>query len=197
MACARRLIHVPILHAPADMGTAAAELEAAYVARLGRRHWDQHLALLGGFWPAVRAALDKEDLDYRHVDLYQDGLPVCGREPRIVAQAAAGGSANYRLLADLAARGAALVGTEAPGLLLEEYRRVQAALHPAAGRAPQPASPSDLLARRDAYIARRIGSTLSWQRTGILFLGVMHRIELLLPTDIVVTHLALPSDPRP
>ena len=127
-------MHVPILHAPSDMGSMGPALGAAYVERFGRRHWDQHLALLEGFWPAVGAALEQLGLDYPRVLLYQDGLPVCGRELEIVKAAAAQGSANYQLLADLAGRGATLLGTEDPRLLLEEYRQLQAALKGGRGR---------------------------------------------------------------
>jgi hypothetical protein len=41
------------------MGTMGEGLEAAYIERFGRRHWDEYLALLEGFWPAVRAGLEQ------------------------------------------------------------------------------------------------------------------------------------------
>jgi len=131
----RRLIHVPIIHSPADMGSMGAELAAACIERLGRRHWDDYVAVLATFWQSIRAGLDGLGLDYSRVDLYQDGLPVlrssgqvCGKELEIVKAAAAKGSENYQLILDLISRGATLMGTEDPKLLLEEYRNVQAAL---------------------------------------------------------------------
>ena len=192
---ARELILVPILHSPADMGTIAADLEAAYVERLGRRHWDEYLALLEDFWQEVRAEIERLSLDYRRVDLYQDGLPVCGRELEIVEKAAAAGSENHQLLLDLAARGATLTGTEDPKLLLEEYYNVKTALPAHLGQtcsAEQIRNPprhEQALSQRDAYIGRRIGQSLRPGRTGVLFLGMMHDVEPFLPTDIVVTRL--------
>lgn len=177
-------------------------LEAAYVERLGRRHWDEYLALVAGFWPAVRAGLEELDLDYREADLYQDGLPLCGRELEIVQEAAAGGSENHQLLLDLVARGATLVGTEDPNLLLEEYHHVKAALTnaPAAAGplepARQAARANEMLSKRDAFIGRRIGHSLRPGRTGVLFLGMMHKVEVFLPSDIVVRRLIPPVSRR-
>jgi hypothetical protein len=195
---ARQIILVPILHAPADMGTMAADLEAAYVERLGRRHWDEYLALIQDFWQEVAAEMERLGLDYGRVNLYQDGLPVCGRELEIVEKAAAAGSQNHQLLLSLAARGATVIGTEEPRLLLEEYHNVQAALTrgagatgsglPRSGQAPQ----GPTMARRDAYIGQRIGRSLGPGRTGILFLGMMHNVESFLPADVVVRRLVPP-----
>ena len=196
---ARQLILVPILHSPADMGTMAADLEAACVERLGRRHWDEYLALLENFWQEVRAEIERLSLDYRRVDLYQDGLPVCGRELEIVEKAAAAGSENHQLLLDLVARGATLMGTEDPKLLLDEYRNVKSALARGAGKADpvQPINPPSpqgrAMAGRDAYIGRRIGQSLRPGRTGVLFLGMMHNVESFLPADMVVRRLVPPA----
>ena len=71
---ARQLIQVPIVHSPPDMGTLGESLEAAYVERFGRRHWDEQVALVAEFWKSVRAALDELDLDYDRIDLFQDGF---------------------------------------------------------------------------------------------------------------------------
>jgi len=176
-------------------------LEAAYVERFGRRHWEEFRALVDGFWPMVRANLDALSLDYHRVDLYQDGLPVCGRELEIVQKAAAAGSDNHSLLLDLLAKGAALMGTEDPSLLLEEYRRVQSALKPngggparfaPAGPAAQASQGREMLNTRDAYIGGRIGQTLLPRRTGLLFLGMMHDVESHLPEDIIVRRVIPP-----
>ena len=192
---ARHLIDVPVLHSPADMGTMADDLEAAYIERFGRRHWDEYLALLEDFWQTVRAGLERLGLDYHRVDLYQDGLPVCGRELEIVEKTAATGSENHQLLLELMARGATLMGTEDPKLLLEEYRNVKTALKDGPGKACSPEQTRqasryrETLSKRDAYIGRRIGHSLQPGRTGLLFLGMMHDVESFLPADIVVRRL--------
>jgi hypothetical protein len=194
----RQLIHIPLIHAPADMGTMAQGLEAVYVDRFGRRRWQEQVALAERFWRAVRRELESLCLDYARVDLYQDGLPVCGRELDIVREAARS-SENFRLLLKLADQGATVIGTEDPAMLLEEYRAIQAAAQPAANPAsPKPTVAKDstrlpvrpaqptLLDRRDAYIAARIGRTLQPGRVGLLFLGMLHNIREHLPPDVVV-----------
>jgi len=211
----RQLIHIPLIHAPADMGTMAQRLEAVYVDRFGRRRWQEQVALAERFWRAVRRELESLGLDYARVDMYQDGLPVCGKEAQIVRAAAGQGSENHQLLVDLMARGASLVGTEDTRLLLEEYQDLQAAVGRAlpaekaspGGRETPPAAQRRgfedeqdegraatarhlvRLAERDAYIGRRIGTTLQPGRTGLLLLGMAHAIEPHLPGDIVVSRL--------
>ena len=191
----RQLIHVPILHSSADMGSLQEGLEAVYVEQFGRRRWEEHVVLIEKFWQTVHAELDGLDMDYHRVDLYQDGLPVCGKEFQIAEETAAKGSENYQLLIDLIARGATLMGTEDPSLLLQEYRSIKESLakklvkdHSAIATS---AGSAEILTKRDAYIGRRIGETHAPGRTGILFLGVMHRVEAYLPEDIIVTHLRM------
>jgi len=177
------------------MGSMAEGLASAIINRFGRRHWDDYLAMLDGFWQAVRAEIEGLGLDYQQVDLYQDGLPVCGKELELVEKAAAAGSENHKLLLDLMARGATLMGTEDPKLLLDEYRDVKVALRDSLGVSSSPGQPvaasrcKETLSRRDAYIGERIGESLRPGRTGILFLGMMHNVEPFLPADIVVTRL--------
>ena len=169
---ARRLVHVPILHSPADMGSMGEGMASAIIDRFGRRRWDEYLALLDGFWQTVRTGLEELGLDYRQVDLYQDGLPVCGKELDLVKRAAAAGSENHQLLLDLVARGATLMGTEDPKLLLDEYRDVKVALKDGIGGTFSPRQPAgvsrhkETLSKRDAYIGRRIGESLRPGRMG-------------------------------
>ena len=111
--------------------------------------------------------------------VYQDGLPVCEHEQEIVAELAEAGSRNHRLLLSLQARGAVLMGTESPELLVEEYQLASAAL--AQGRASPAKMRRDrlrdtLLERRDRYVADRINETLGAGETGILFMGMLHEV---------------------
>ena len=63
--------------------------------------------------------------------------------------------------------------------------RRQAAREPEAARAPAPGA-QDLLTRRDAFMAKRIGETLPPGATGILFVGALHDVARFLPEDISV-----------
>jgi len=191
----RQLIHIPILHCPADMGTLREGLEDAYVKQFGRRRWKEHVVLIEEFWQTVRTELEELDLNYHCVDLYQDGLPVCGKELQIAEETAAKGSENYQLLMELVAKGATLIRTEEPKLLLQEYRSIKKGLasklgkdHSAMGAS---AGSAEILTKRDAYIGQRIGKTLMPGRTGILFLGMMHKVDLHLPGDILIMSLNL------
>ncbi len=192
----RRLIHVPIIHAPADLGSAAKRLEGQFKDSYGSDSWEEHLRAVEQFWDLIRQKVLALPLEYSRVKLYQDGLPECGRELEIVRDLANpnSGSQNYRLLYELYQKGGQIMGTENGELLVEEYNclRHRLAHSPAEapGQTPTPDSLYDeLVARRDAHIAKRIDSTLGSGETGILFIGAAHRILDLLASDIVVTSL--------
>ena len=72
-------------------------------------------------WQDLKERIEALRLDYSHVQLYQDGLPNCGREIDIVRDLAKAGSINHQILLSAMERGAALTGTESPELLLKEY----------------------------------------------------------------------------
>jgi hypothetical protein len=117
-------------------------------------------------------------------------LPVCGHEQEIVSELAEAGSRNHRLLLNLQSRGALLMGTESPELLLEEYQLASAAL---AGRVSDAKIRRDrlrdtLLERRDRYIADRINRTLGTGETGILFMGMLHEVARSLNADVLVAY---------
>jgi hypothetical protein len=127
-------------------------------------------------------------LDYRRVRIYQDGLPVCGKEEAIVQELAEAGSLNHQLVRELTGRGAVLVGTEDPQLLIREYqlqrRRLGAeangetppSLHGQDARATSDEA-ARILAARDRFIAERIAATLQDGETGLLFLGAAHPLD--------------------
>lgn len=181
----RALIHFPIIHSLQDLG----KLGEAVSGTRTEEQAQKHAALIDNFWSAVEEAVDDLDLDCSRVRLYQDGLPVCGRESAIVTDLAATGSRNHLLLQALARRGATIMGTESPQLLLEEYELMKQLLQPLADQAvPCQTLARSLLSRRDAFIARRIDETLQAGEIGLLFLGLMHAIEEKLPPDITLIH---------
>ena len=195
MSGARRLIYVPIIHDLADMGTKAEPLKQAFIGRFGNERWERHRAVIAEVWGGIRRKLLNRELPWDRVRIYQDGLPVSGRELEIARDVAAQGSQNYRLVLELVGKGATLMGTESPDLLLQEYRLItrMVTAHPLAE--PDTASPDsraearELLRARDAYIAHRVSDTLGEAGVGVLFLGMMHQVDQLLPTDIAVEFL--------
>ena len=188
----RTLVIIPIIHTEQDMGSLLSEIKREYVSRYGLAQWDSHLNSIAEIWDGIRRMILDFDLPYASVRLFQDGLPLCGKEAEIVRDVAARGSKNHQLLAELAGRGARLMGTEDPQLLLQEYQFLQGALRDMQseeGEQRWKQQSQRLLADRDQFIAARINDTLLPNEIGLLFLGMAHQIEPMLSSDILVRHL--------
>ncbi len=204
----RRLVHIPIVHTETDLGGLNRPVQREGLRILGTRAWRSRLKAIDTMWAEIEALIEHREFCYERVRLYQDGLPVCGREPEIVADLAKKGSLNHRLLQRLIEKGASLMGTESAELLLEEYERAKVAARSAiaghsrgargprgSGRGPARLPADPLLSRRDRFIAARINSTLREGETGILFLGMLHSLDNLLAEDIEVVYVSrLPSN---
>jgi hypothetical protein len=220
----RRLIYVPIVHTAADLGTPAEAVKHEHVRRHGRGEWLRTRRLIDEVWEGLRSRLLALGLNYNRVRIYQDSLPVCGRELDIVREVAQRGSRNYALIMELLERGASVEGTESPSLLREEYDRIQSAIStdsvacgrtrrglPAEGlavagelspetnsTAPRPPDQAReeyaregerILRQRDEFISRRIDESLKEEEVGILFIGLLHRVDRFLPPDVEVQYL--------
>lgn len=191
----RTLIVIPILHTEQDMGSLREQVKQEYVTRYGHEKWAEHLKSIDEVWSGIRRMIAELKLPYVSVRLYQDGLPQCNKEADIVKDVAARGSKNHLILVELMEKGAQLMGTEDPQLLLQEYQFLQGAL---GGKQnleqdnQQKEQSRRLLSERDRFIAGRINTTLSSGEVGLLFLGMAHSVEPLLNADILVRHL-LPS----
>ena len=193
----RRLIHVPIVHSQADLGPIQERVRQAYLEKGGEDAWKASREALAEFWNAMEIAMDRLPVDCTKVRLYQDGLPVCGLEEKIVHDLAGQGGANYRILLKLAERGAIIEGTEDPDLLRKEYELIMAGVHAGTGSLGGDIAKDgnaevlrDLLDRRDRFVAQRIDKTLQAGETGILFLGALHRAAAMLPNTIQVISLS-------
>ncbi len=190
----RTLIVIPIIHTEQDMGSLLEQIKQEYVTRYGHEKWTEHLKSIDEVWSGIRQMIAALELPYANVRLYQDGLPLCGKEADIVKEVAARGSKNHQLLVELMEQGARLVGTEDPDLLLQEYQFLQGTL--GGGEQDHEKQREDqsrrLLSGRDRFIAGRINATLSAGEIGLLFLGLAHSVEPLLDADILVRQL-LPS----
>lgn len=190
----RTLIVIPIIHTEQDMGSLLVQIKQEYVTRYGHEKWTEHLKSIDEVWIGIRQMIAALELPYASVRLYQDGLPLCGKEADIVKDVAAQGSKNHQLLIELMEQGARLMGTEDPRLLLQEYQFHQGVL---GGGSPGYENQREnqsrrLLSERDRFIAERINATLSAGEIGLLFMGLAHSVEPLLHADILVRHL-LPS----
>ena len=179
----RVLIYVPIVHSEADLGSLLDDVRRGFAAAYGEDAWKRRAAAVEAMWTGLADRLSAMPLEWSRVRLYQDGLPVCGREMDIVRDVAAAGSRNHQLLLALIEKGATLMGTEDAQLMVREYRRNQALVRaameelPASDLAALQQEGQTILAERDAYIARRISDTLKAGETGIAFLGMLHRVD--------------------
>lgn len=184
----RRLIYVPIIHTEVDMGSLAESFKKEYMKKYGTHKWEQHLKKINDLWTGIEERLNQKNLCYDHVRVYQDGLPVCGKELQIVRDIANSGGRNHQLLLKLIRKGATLMGTEDPALLIKEYQLIKdATLQKSTGK--DTTGRTNYIAERDAFIANRIDKTLMDGETGILFLGMLHKVDEKLSSDIVVDYL--------
>lgn len=185
----RRLLYVPVLHDEADIGSAGAALQQRSSSMAGEERWAKHRETACRFWESVFTYLST--FADHGLKVYQDGLPADGETGRrIVAEAAARGSKNYRVVQRLLDLGAELCKTEDPALLLQEHQGLLALV---SGRGSGDAELSpveystqrDLLTEaRDRYIAETIGATLAEDEAGVLFIGAYHRVAQYLAADI-------------
>jgi hypothetical protein len=175
------------------MGALGHAIKEITIQKLGQQGWERNVHLIDDIWTRIEEAIDSWALPYERVRLYQDGMPICGREVEIVTELAKVGSRNHRLLLRLMEKGATLMGTESAPLLVQEYKLVKEIV--AAGDSPKALRlearyktlSHALLKQRDQSIAERINTTLRPGETGLLFLGMLHAISGWLAKDIRVT----------
>ena len=177
----RKLLIVPILHTKEDMGSLGNHLSMT----------DGYTAMVSDFWQEVKERVRQHINGITRVKVYQDGLPDTQKElvEKIINEVQ---SPNYELLRFLKEKGAKVFGTENPELLKEEYKfitqilRAQDKIKKNKLKQAYENQASELLVKRDTYIANRIDKTLNRGESGILFIGAAHQILPKLPKDIQV-----------
>jgi hypothetical protein len=187
----RTLILIPIIHTEADMGALREPIQRMKAAKLGKKSLERNSEMVNRLWTQIEQTLEGLAISYERVRVYQDGLPVCGRELEIVSELAKAGSRNHQLLLKLKEKGATIMGSESSELLVEEYQLLQQAFSEPRSKVPARAVSQgrildSLLERRDQFLAARINTTLQQGETGLLLLGMLHSAELWLAKDIRV-----------
>jgi hypothetical protein len=188
----RRLKYVPIIHTGVEMGSMYGTLKDEYIRRFGTQKWEEHNRIIEDFWQGIRNKIFDLGLDYQNTRLYQDGLPVCGKEMDIVQELVKMGSRNHQILMELIQLGAKIEGTEDPKLLLEEYdylKKASADLDKKQVKRRYQRLAKSILQKRDLYIGQRIDKTLREGETGLLFIGITHKVNEKLPKDIGIDYL--------
>jgi len=191
----RKLIYIPIIHTEEDMGSMAGDMKQIYIRHYGATRWRRHVNTVNAVWEGIKQKILDLNLDYARVKIYQDGLPLCGREIEIMEDVARLGSHNYNIIKELVKNGAVLIGTEDPKLLIEEYTFYKKIIEipdiEQRNEAMQKAKKrrNELLAERDKFIAGRIKDTIGANETGLLFLGIEHEANKYIAVDIKVEYL--------
>jgi hypothetical protein len=191
----RKVIWIPVIHTQKDLGSLSDSVKSFYVRKIGWTRWIRHVRAIKDLWQNIRREIEALGLDYSRVRIYQDGLPNCGQEEKIIRSLAKGGSENHQLVLDLMEKGATVMGTESTDLLLKEYdlaRKVGQALgknDEAAVKKEYKDRGQELLDQRDHYLAQRIDETLKGGETGLLFLGMLHAPDRYLSPDIELIFL--------
>jgi hypothetical protein len=198
-----RTLHVvPIIHTAEDLGSLAPAIELAKVKAGLSGSSSVSRRTVRDFWVTLQDAIEAWPLDASTLSVYQDALPVsherlAGVEHQIIDELAAKGSRNHQILQWLRSRGARVLGTESPELLIEEYHLMKAAIERSLEDDHAPDAEADeqtrrlhaeMLLKRDQFIARRIDQTLDVGACGMIFIGLLHRIEPHLPGDINVNY---------
>ena len=109
----RRLIHIPIIHSAVDLGSLSESVKAYYAKVVGQSAWTQREQAIEELWKHIRESIQGLHLDDQLVRIYQDGLPVCGFEKKIVRELAEAGSSNHQLIMELIEQGADVILKEA------------------------------------------------------------------------------------
>ena len=190
----RLLICIPIIHSDVDMGSLREAVQQHKLQLLGRETIDATAQSVERMWAQIRGLFESAGLDHKKLRIYQDGLPDCGRETEIIREFAGAGSLNYQLLAGLIEKGAAVMGTESPDLLVQEYQLIRQSFPRSRGKAggsferEKTVLSRSLLKRRDQYIADRINGTLLEGEVGVVFIGMLHSFQHYLAPDIRVLY---------
>jgi len=193
----RRLNIIPIVHSRHDLGSLENQVGELKAKLSSERSVVSSRNAVEMFWNEINRRMQTSGFDFPNMLIYQDGLPNTGHsdrviEHRIIADLAANGSPNHKLIQWMIAQGAMLVGTESIDLLLKEYDFVRQSL--AQGLGDFDAEPAvkdestNVRVQRDQYIAKRILETLGEGQTGIIFLGLLHSLQDFLPSDLVVDY---------
>ncbi len=190
----RKLLHVPVLHVSADLGSVAPFMDKKSAEICGKVRWEKHKQSVSKYWNGLECFF--KQMDARDLKIYQDGLTADG-EPglRIIERGASRGSRNHEIVLDLVRRGARILKTEDEGLLKQEYEQLLGIVKEGSARERSTASVTnelsreELLEERDRFIAGTVNHTLVEGETGVVFIGAFHNVLPLLARDIKVDEI--------
>ena len=174
----RNLYIFPIIHTDIELGSYGPVYRKYFIRKNGLAAWKRKWATVRHLWDCIETTILKMNLDYKKLRIYQDSLSVEMSADVMVNEMTARGSRNYSVINSMLKKGAQIMGTENSVYLLDQYSRLQL------GSETSIDNDKELLKKRDAFIAKRIGTTLRDGETGLLFIGAEHDICPYLSPDI-------------
>lgn len=177
----KKLIYVPVLNTEHE---------------LSEEIPDDKSQSLTGMWTGIGNAIEKRIKDFRSVRVYQDALPVCGAESEQVRSLAERGSNNHQLIVKLLNKGASIEGTEDQALLGREYDLLRELSERSVSSEERGKAiirhrikSSELLKKRDHFIASRINNTLRPGELPLLFMSLRHRLDRILERNFNIIYI--------
>lgn len=193
------LIYVPILHTQREAGAIISSLKESIPEKEKNDETSvvEQEKSINEMWNGIYEKIQKTNISYRTTRIYQDALPVCGKEKEIIKKLAEKGSHNHQLILELIEKGASLEGTEDPDLLIKEYDCLRQLFDAVASKTkdykPALKEYSDksmkFMEQRDQFIATRIKNTLKNGDTPLVFMGVRHQLEKLLQLNFNIAYI--------
>ncbi len=193
----RSLIYVPVLHTQKESGEILLSLKGDESEKPADASSAEQEKSVKEMWDGIYEKIQNTHVSYPTMRIYQDAMPVCGREKEIAETLAQKASRNHRLIMDLLKNGASLEGTEDPNLLIEEYDNLSRLIGKAGASVQSYRDAlnqyrekgAKLMKQRDAFISERIKSTLKEGETPLVFMGVRHELEKLLQGAFVINYI--------
>ena len=193
----KSLIYVPVLHTRKEAGEILLSLKEGEAKVSADTQSAEQEKSVREMWDGIQEKIQKINISYISLRIYQDAMPVCGREREIALKLAQNGSRNHELILDLVKKGAKLEGTEDPNLLIKEYDNLSQLISKASvstqnyrdSLSEYKEKGAKLMKQRDTFIAERIKSTLKEGETPLVFMGVRHELEKLLQSSFAINYI--------
>ena len=193
----RPLIYVPVLHTQKEAGEILLSLKENEAEKPVDASLADQEKSVKEMWDGIHEKIQNTNVSHMSMRIYQDAMPVCGREKEITEKLAQKASRNHQLILELIKKGACLEGTEDPELLIEEYDSLNQLIGKATvstqnyrdSLSEYKDKSAKLMKRRDAFIVERIKSTLRRGETPLVFMGVRHELEKLLQGSFVINYI--------
>jgi len=186
----KKLLYVPVLHSPADLGSISSDVASKGIALMGKEKWKKHLKTIDLFWDSIEYYFHSLK-NVNKLKIFQDSFVADGNlGEEIINTAAVKGSRNYSIIKYLISKGAKIMKTEDFSLVkkevlyISELAKSKNLIKKIIAYLKYKSSKGNLLKERDEFIAKTINESLKEGETAVLFLGAFHNLVPKLAKDI-------------